>query len=58
MPAIEGEQALRGRGLAGQAGDAVDGLAAALAGLDLDGIAAHGEDLRDAREVEIVVELA
>ena len=35
----------------------VGGLAAALAGLDLDGVAAHGEDLSDAGEVEVVVEL-
>ena len=57
LPAIEGEQPLRGCGLHGQAGDAVGGLAAALAGLDLDGVAAHGEDLSDAGEVEVVVEL-
>ena len=37
---------------------AVSGLAAALAGLDLDGFAAHGEDLSDAGEVEIAVEFA
>ena len=58
VPAIEGEQPLRGCGLHGQAGDAVGGLAAALAGLDLDGVAAHGEDLPDAGEVEVVVEFA
>ena len=57
VPAIEGEQPLRGCGLHGQAGDPVGGLAAALAGLDLDGVAAHGEDLSDAGEVEVVVEL-
>ena len=58
MPAVEGEQSLRGRGLWGQAGDPIGGLAAALGGLDLDGVAAHGEDRCDAREVHVVVEFA
>ena len=41
----------------GQAGDAVHRLDAPLGGLDLDGVAAHGEDRSDAGEVEVVVEL-
>ena len=58
VPAIEGEQALGGCALWGQAGDAVDGLAVSLAGVDLDGLAPDGEDLCDAGEVEVVVERA
>ena len=58
VPAIEGEQALRGCALWGQAGDAVDGLAVSLGGVDLDGLAPYGEDLSDAGEVEVVVECA
>ena len=56
--AIEGEQAFRRRGLRDQAGDAVGRLAAPIAGFDVPGFAAHGEDLSDAREVDAVVELA
>ena len=55
---IEGEQALRGCVVWGQAGDAVGGLAVALGGLDLDGLAPYGEDLSDTGEVEVVVECA
>ena len=56
VPAIEGEEAFRGCGFRGQAGDTVGCLGAALAGLDLQGFAADGEDLSDAGEVEVVVE--
>ena len=56
VPAIEGEEAFRGCGFRGQAGDTVGCLAAALAGLDLPGFAADSEDLSDAGEVEVVVE--
>ena len=58
VPAIEGEEAFRGCGFRGQAGDTVGCLAAALAGLDLPGFAADSEDLSDAGEVEVVVEPA
>ncbi len=58
VPAIEGEQSLRGCGLRGQAGEPIGGLAAALAGLDLDGLAAPGEDLCDVGAVHVVVEFA
>ena len=58
VPAIEGEQPLRGCGLPVQAGDPVGRLDAPLAGLDLDGFAAHGEDLADAGEVQVAVEFA
>ena len=56
VPAIEGEQALGGGIVGGEAGDAVGGLAVALAGLDLGDVAVHGEDLSDTGEVEGVVE--
>ena len=55
VPAIEGEQALGGGIVGGEAGDAVGGLAVALAGLDVAGVAVHGEDLSDTGEVEGVV---
>ena len=54
---IEGEEALGGCALGGEAGDAVDGFDAPLGGLDLDGVASNGEDLSDTGEVEVVVEL-
>ena len=56
MPAIEGKP--QGCGLWVEAGDAVHRLDAPLGGLDLDGFAAHGEDLCDAGEVQVVVEFA
>ncbi len=58
VPAIEGEPAFRRCGRRTQPGDAASRLAALLAGLDFDGFTAHGEDLSDAGEVEVVVELA
>ena len=56
VPAIEGEEVLRGGELLVQAGEAVNRLAGLLAGLDLDGFATHGEDRCDTGEVEVVVE--
>ena len=50
VSAIEGEQALGGSVVRGEAGDAVGGLAVALAGLDVAGVAVHGEDLSDTGE--------
>ena len=56
VSAIEGEEALGGCALGGEAGDAVDGFDAPLGGLDLDGFAPDGEDLSDTGEVEVGVE--
>ena len=58
VAAIECEEAFWGGGLAGQAGDAVGGLAAAFSGGLFGGFAAHREDLGDAREGDMVVEFA
>ena len=58
MATIPGEELFGAGALGAHRGEGVDGLAAALGGLDLDGVAAHGEDLCDAREVHVVVEFA